>query len=63
MAQDFWLTSGWHLTERDDNGHLVPTADLLRAYFSREEVAPEEGSVLPSAPCMENCWKTRSPQL
>ena len=44
MAQDFWLTSGWHLTERDDNGHLVPTADLLRAYFSREEVAPEEGS-------------------
>jgi hypothetical protein len=44
MAQDFWLTSGWHLTQRDNNGHVVPTADFMRAYFMREEVAPEDGS-------------------
>jgi hypothetical protein len=44
MTHDFWLTSGWHLTHNDGNGHVVPTADFLRAYFSREEVAPEESS-------------------
>ena len=44
MSNDFWLTSGWHLTLRDDHGHMVPSADFMRAYFMREEVAPEEGS-------------------
>ena len=44
MTRDFWLTSGWHLTARDSNGMMVPTADFMRAYFMREEVAPEEGS-------------------
>jgi len=44
MSNDFWLTSGWHLTQRDDHGHMVPSADFMRAYFMREEVAPEEGS-------------------
>jgi hypothetical protein len=43
MSNDFWLTSGWHLTQRDDHGHMVPSADFIRAYFMREEVAPEEG--------------------
>jgi len=44
MAHDFWQTSGWHLLHRDNNGHMVPTADFMRAYFMREEVAPEDGS-------------------
>ena len=44
MSNDFWLTSGWHLTVRDNHGHMVPSADFMRAYFMREEVAPEEGS-------------------
>ena len=41
MTQDFWLTSGWHLLIRDENGHMVPTVDFMRAYFMRDEVAPE----------------------
>lgn len=44
MGNDFWLTSGWHLTARDVHGHMVPSVDFMRAYFMREEVAPEEGS-------------------
>ena len=44
MTQDFWLTSGWHLLIRDENGHMVPTVDFMRAYFMRDEVAPEAES-------------------
>jgi len=44
MTQDFWLTSGWHLLDRDANGFMVPSADFMRAYFYREEVAPEPES-------------------
>jgi hypothetical protein len=44
MTQDFWLTSGWHLLVRDENGHMVPTVDFMRAYFMRDEVAPEAES-------------------
>ena len=44
MTQDFWLTSGWHLLIRDENGHMVPTKEFMRAYFMRDEVAPEAQS-------------------
>ena len=44
MTQDFWLTSGWHLLQRDADGHLVPTSDFMMAYFARDEVAPQEDS-------------------
>jgi len=44
MTQDFWLTSGWHLLIRDENGHMVPTVDFMRVYFMRDEVAPEAES-------------------
>ena len=37
---DFWRSSGFHLLERDRRGHLVPTADFLRAYLSRPELRP-----------------------
>ena len=44
MTQDFWLTSGWHLLIRDENGYMVPTVEFMRAYFMRDEVAPEAES-------------------
>ncbi len=44
MTNDFWLTSGWHLMERDAHGHMVPNANFMRAYFMRDEVAPQQGS-------------------
>jgi hypothetical protein len=37
---DFWRHSGYHLAERNIDGRLLPTDDLLRAYFARPEVAP-----------------------
>lgn len=37
---DFWRHSGFHLTTIDQSGACVPSADLLRAYFARPEVAP-----------------------
>ncbi len=37
---DFWLSSGFHLLDRDAAGHLLPTDDFLRAYFERPEVRP-----------------------
>ena len=37
---DFWRHSGYHLAGKDANGRLLPTDDLLRAYFARPEVAP-----------------------
>ena len=44
VQNDFWLTSGWHLSDRNNDGHLVPTEDFMRAYFYRPEVAPIEES-------------------
>ena len=44
MTQDFWLTSGWHLLVRDESGYMLPTVTFMRAYFMRDEVAPEAAS-------------------
>ena len=44
MTQDFWLTSGWHLLDRDADGRLVPSADFMLAYYARDEIAPQEDS-------------------
>ena len=44
VKNDFWLTSGWHLLDKNDEGHLVPTEDFMRAYFHRPEVVPIEES-------------------
>ena len=41
---DFWKNSGYHLLERDGNGHLVVGEDFLRAYLMRPEVRPVEES-------------------
>ncbi len=37
---DFWLTSGFHLLDRDENGRLRITDDYLRAYIRRPELVP-----------------------
>ena len=41
---DFWRSSGWHLLDRRDDGHHVPSDDFLRAYLLRPELAPVEES-------------------
>ena len=43
-APDFWLTSGFHLLERDGDGRLRVTDDFLRAYLRRPEMAPVDDS-------------------
>ena len=40
----FWKSSGLHLVTPNENGWLNVTADFLRAYFTRPEVHPIEGS-------------------
>ena len=44
MATDFWMTSGWHLTELNEDGRVIPSVDFMAAYFARDEVAPVEES-------------------
>ena len=36
---DFWLSSGHHLVDRDADGRLMVTDELLKAYLARPEVA------------------------
>ncbi|WP_346898063.1 DUF6352 family protein [uncultured Roseibium sp.] len=40
----FWKSAGYHLVEREKNGWLVVTPDLLRAYLTRPEIHPVEES-------------------
>ena len=37
---DFWLTSGFHLLQREPSGWLGITEDYLRAYLQRPELLP-----------------------
>jgi hypothetical protein len=37
---DFWLSCGHHLLDRDADGGLVVTDDFLKAYLARPELAP-----------------------
>ena len=39
-ARDFWLSCGHHLTDRDDDGRLLVTDELLKAYLARPELNP-----------------------
>lgn len=40
FRQEFWSQSGFRLVERDVDGRLLLTDDLLRAWWQRPEVAP-----------------------
>ncbi|MGG5807859.1 DUF6352 family protein [Falsiroseomonas sp. CW058] len=39
---DFWVASGHHLCDRDEEGRIVATADLWRAFCARPELMPPE---------------------
>ena len=54
VKNDFWLTSGWHLLDKNDEGHLVPTEDFMRAYFYRPEVVPLKNHVKLKLTCTKN---------
>jgi hypothetical protein len=47
LTQDFWLSSGWHLLDRRDDGRHLVTDDFLRAYLLRPELRPVEESCDP----------------
>lgn len=40
--KDFWLSSGHHLLDRDEAGHLLVTDAFLKAYLARPELLPPE---------------------
>jgi hypothetical protein len=39
-VNDFWLSCGHHLTDRDAGGGLLVTDEFLKAYLARPELAP-----------------------
>jgi hypothetical protein len=39
-VRDFWLSCGHHLTDRDDDGRLLVTDELLKTYLARPELNP-----------------------
>jgi hypothetical protein len=39
-VKDFWLSSGHHLLDRNERGHLVVTDEFLKAYLARPELLP-----------------------
>lgn len=41
---DFWITCGHHLLDRDESGGLRVTDEFLKAYFARPELMPPEDS-------------------
>ena len=43
-ARDFWLSCGHHLTDRDGDGRLLVTDELLKAYLARPELNPPPDS-------------------
>ena len=43
-SRDFWKSAGLHLLERGPEGWLQVTPSFLRAYYTRPEMHPIEGS-------------------
>ncbi len=42
LPGDFWVASGHHLCDRDDDGRIHGTPDLWRAFCARPELVPPE---------------------
>jgi hypothetical protein len=42
--RDFWLASGHHLLDRDDDGYLLVTDEFLKVYLARPELQPPPGA-------------------
>lgn len=45
-AEDFWLSSGHHLLDRDAAGHLLVTDEFLKAYLARPELMPPDDACI-----------------
>lgn len=43
---DFWLSSGHHLVDRNSDGRLVVSDELIKAWLARPEVVPPEDACL-----------------
>ena len=43
-SRDFWKSAGMHLLERGPEGWLQVTPSFLRAYYTRPEMHPIDGS-------------------
>jgi len=44
VIREFWKSSGYHLVQRNANGWLTVTPDLIRAYLTRPEIHPIDES-------------------
>lgn len=42
MSEPFWISSGYDLLDRGDDGRLGVSGDFIRAYLSRPEMAPPD---------------------
>jgi hypothetical protein len=42
LPGDFWVASGHHLCDRDEQGRMLATPDLWRAFLARPELVPPE---------------------
>lgn len=42
--KDFWVSSGYHLLDRDEAGRLLVTDAFLKAYLARPELLPPESA-------------------
>jgi hypothetical protein len=42
LPGDFWVASGHHLCDRDEQGRMLGTPDLWRAFLARPELVPPE---------------------
>ena len=46
MSRQFWISSGHHLLDHDENGYLLPTTDFWRVYLARPEIVPPSDACL-----------------
>ena len=53
--KDFWLSSGHHLLDRDERGHLVVTDEFLKAYLARPELLPPADACAAEESCITSC--------
>jgi len=58
-----WKSSGLHLTKKDQNGWLLVTDELLRAYYARPEIHPVETSCEQEHKLFESLMETPSVEI
>jgi len=59
---DFWISCGHHLLDRNANGGLCVTDEFLKAYFARPELMPQENAcTVERRMCRELLSRPRQP--